>query len=281
MTPQSATLEFTILGSGSSGGVPRIDGNWGDCDPANPKNRRSRCSFLVRRKAADGGPETTIIVDTSPDLREQALAAQVRRLDAVLLTHDHADQVHGLDDVRAFALVQRARIDVHMDAQTRATLMQRFGYIFVGEGGYPAICNLHDVPAHGTPWYVEGPSGMVPITTFEQDHGAITSVGYRFGGPDGGIAYSSDVVSLDDAAFQALENLDVWVVDALRWTPHPTHAHVERTLEWIARAKPKRAILTNMHIDLDYEALKAKLPAGVEPAYDGLRFELEIDGASL
>lgn len=271
------TLEFTILGSGSSGGVPRIDGNWGDCDPANPRNRRSRCSLLVRRRDASGGPETTLVVDTSPDLREQALAARVKRLDAVLLTHDHADQVHGLDDVRAFALVQRSRIDVHMDEATKATLLRRFGYIFVGEGGYPAICNLHRIPPHGTAWGVGGPSGAIPVVTFDQDHGGVRSVGYRFGG----LAYSSDVVDLDDAAFKALENLDVWIVDALRWVPHPTHAHVDRALEWIARARPRRAILTNMHIDLDYETLKSKLPPGVEPGYDGLRFELQIDGANI
>ncbi len=193
-------------------------------------------------------------------------------LDAVLLTHDHADQVHGLDDVRAFYLRQGARIPCWMDASTDATMMRRFGYIFEGEGGYPAICDRTALPPHGAPWRVEGPSGPIPITTFDQDHGGVRSVGYRFGG----VAYSSDVVGLDDAAFAALEGLDVWIVDALRHRPHPTHAHLERALEWIARARPKRAILTNMHIDLDYRALKAALPAGVEPAFDGLRLEHQL-----
>jgi phosphoribosyl 1,2-cyclic phosphate phosphodiesterase len=267
-----SVLEVTILGSGSSGGVPRADGDWGACDPADPKNLRSRCSLLVRRKGEGAEHETTLIVDTSPDLRLQTATAGVKRMDAVLLTHDHADQMHGLDDVRAFFLRQRARIPCWMDAATEASAMRRFGYVFEGEGGYPAICDRRRLPGHGQPWTVEGPSGPIPITTFDQDHGEVRSVGYRFGG----VAYSSDVVRLDEAAFDALADLDVWIVDALRYRPHPTHAHVERTLEWIARVKPRRAILTNLHIDLDYEALKAELPAGVEPAFDGLRFEHEL-----
>ena len=161
-----------------------------------------------------------------------------------------------------------------MDAVTEASMMRRFGYVFEGEGGYPSIADRKLIPEHGEPWQVDGPSGVVPVVTFDQDHGGVRSVGYRFGD----VAYSSDVVELDEAAFAALTELDVWIVDALRWRPHPTHAHVERTLEWIARVKPRRAILTNLHIDLDFEALKAKLPAGVEPAFDGLRFTHEIYG---
>lgn len=264
----SGVLEFTILGCGSSGGVPRADGDWGACDPGDPRNRRSRCSLLVRRRAAEG-PETTVLVDTSPDLRVQTAAAQVKRIDAVLLTHDHADQTHGIDDVRAFFIRQRAAIPCHMDAATTASMRRRFGYIFDGEAGYPAICTPQALPEHGAPWGVSGPSGTVPVVGFDQDHGPIRSVGFRFGG----VAYSSDVVDLDEAAFAALADLDVWIVDALRWRPHPTHAHVERTLDWIARVKPRRAILTNLHIDLDFADLARRLPDGVEPAYDGLRFE--------
>ena len=269
----SGTLEVTILGCGSSGGVPRADGDWGDCDPAEPKNFRLRCSLLVRRLGE--GDQTTVLVDASPELRIQTARAAVKRVDAVLLTHDHADQVHGLDDVRAFYLRQRARIPCWMDAATEATMLRRFGYIFEGEGGYPAICDSSAIPSHGTRWKVDGPSGAIPVSTFDQDHGGVRSVGYRFGD----VAYSSDVVDLDDAAFAALEGLDVWIVDALRRRPHPTHAHLERALEWIARAKPRRAILTNMHIDMDYAQLCRELPAGVEPAYDGLvlRHELRAD----
>ncbi len=266
----SSTLEFTILGCGSSGGVPRADGEWGVCDPDEPKNFRMRCSLLARRLGK--GPQTTVLIDASPEMRIQTARASVKRMDAVLLTHDHADQVHGLDDVRAFYIRQRARIPCWMDQATHATMLRRFGYIFEGEGGYPAICNAEGIPAHGVPWEVDGPSGAIPVVTFDQDHGGVRSVGYRFGG----VAYSSDVVGLDDAAFEALAGLDVWIVDALRRHPHPTHAHLERTLEWIARAKPRRAILTNMHIDLDYQELLAELPQGVEPAYDGMVIQHEL-----
>ena len=275
----SGVLEVTILGCGSSGGVPRADGEWGACDPANPKNLRSRCSLLVRRQNPEGKgegaeAETTVIVDTSPDLRLQTVQAGAKRLDAILLTHDHADQVHGIDDVRAFFIRQRQKIGCHMDTATDASMMRRFGYIFEPEGGYPAICERRPIPAHGVRWRVDGPSGAIPIVTFDQDHGGVRSVGYRFGD----VAYSSDVVNLDETAFDALSGLDVWIVDALRYRPHPTHSHLERTLEWIARLKPRRSILTNLHIDLDYETLTAELPAGVEPAFDGLRFQHELSG---
>ena len=270
----SGAVEFTILGCGSSGGVPRADGDWGACDPAEPKNLRSRCSLLARRKGEGAERETTLLVDTSPDLRLQTAQAGAKRLDAILLTHDHADQVHGIDDVRAFFIRQRARIGCHMDTATDASMMRRFGYIFEGEGGYPAICDRRPLPAHGVRWTVDGPSGAIPVVSFDQDHGGVRSVGYRFGG----VAYSSDVVGLDERAFEALAGLDVWIVDALRYRPHPTHAHLDLALSWIERLKPRRAILTNLHIDLDYETLKAELPPGVEPAYDGLRFEHELNG---
>ncbi|HEY5413078.1 MAG TPA: MBL fold metallo-hydrolase [Caulobacteraceae bacterium] len=266
----SAVLEFTILGCGSSGGVPRADGAWGACDPAESRNRRSRCSMLVRRKAeTPGAPETTVVVDTAPEFRQQAAAAGVSRLDAVLYTHDHADQTHGIDDLRAFWIRHRSRTPCYMDAATRAGLMRRFAYVFEGEGGYPAICEARPLPEFGAPWGIEGPSGEIPLLTFDQDHGAIRSVGYRIGD----VAYSSDIVDFPERSVPALEGLDVWIVDALRLTPHPTHAHLDRTLEWIDRLKPRRAILTNMHQDLDYRTLTRSLPKGVEPAYDGVTFE--------
>jgi phosphoribosyl 1,2-cyclic phosphate phosphodiesterase len=269
----SQILEFVILGCGSSAGVPRADGNWGACDPVNPRNRRSRCSLLVRRASIEGPDrQTSLVVDAAPELRLQAVAGNLRRLDALLLTHDHADQCHGVDDIRAFALIQRQRIDCWMDGVTRASLERRFGYIFHGEGGYPAIANAQTTPHHGARWTVDGPSGAIPVTTFDQDHGGIRSLGYRFGN----VAYSSDVVALPEESFAALQGLDVWIVDALRYAPHPTHAHVDMALEWIDRVKPRRAILTNMHIDLDFDALSARLPSGVEAAYDGLGFQSEI-----
>jgi phosphoribosyl 1,2-cyclic phosphate phosphodiesterase len=270
----SGRLEFTILGCGSSGGVPRADGDWGACDPADPRNRRRRCSLLARRLGQGPENDTTLIVDTSPDLVWQTSQAGAKRLDAVLLTHDHADQTHGIDDIRAFFIRQRARIPCYMDLATAETMQRRFGYVFQGENGYPAIGDITPIPPHSQSWQVDGPSGSIPVTTFDQDHGGVRSVGYRFGN----VAYSSDVVGLDDAAFEALADLDVWILDALRWRPHPTHAHVDLALEWIARVKPRRAILTNMHIDLDYSELAARLPDGVEPAYDGMRFEHELSG---
>lgn len=263
-------LEVVILGSGSSGGVPRGDGDWGACDPAEPRNRRTRCSALIRRHGPDG--VTGVLIDTSPDLRTQMLAADVKHLDAVLYTHDHADQTHGIDDLRVFAIRSRTRIPAFMDAATRAALTHRFDYIFESRLGYPAIVEARDIPPHGTPWSVEGAGGPVPVVTFDQAHGPIRSVGYRCGP----VAWSSDVSDLDDAAVEAVRGCDLWIVDALRFTPHPTHAHVDRTLEWIARAQVRRAVLTNLHIDLDYNALSAILPANVEVGYDGWSARLRL-----
>ena len=263
MTEAAGELEVVILGSGSSGGVPRGDGDWGGCDPTEPKNRRSRCSLLIRRHGPEG--VTSVVIDTSPDLREQMLAAGVRHVDAVLYTHDHADQTHGIDDLRTFAARARRRLPAYMDAATRAALTRRFDYIFESQNGYPALLDAQDLPPHGEPWAVEGLGGPIPVVTFDQAHGPIRSVGYRLGQ----VAYSPDVSDLDDAAFEALAGCDLWIVDALRYTPHPTHTHLDKTLGWIARSGVKRAVLTNLHIDMDYNALSASIPPNVEVAYDG------------
>jgi phosphoribosyl 1,2-cyclic phosphate phosphodiesterase len=265
----SGTLEYVILGCGSSGGVPRADGHWGDCDPSNPKNLRTRCSMMVRRRSPEGPEEeTTVLIDTSPDLRLQTAAAGVKRVDAVLFTHDHADQAHGIDDLRAFYIRSRRLTPCYMDTHTWDNLGRRFAYIFEGEGGYPAICEPRPLPAFGAHWMIDGPSGAIPVQTFDQDHGNIRSIGYRIGD----VAYSSDVVNFPETSFEILAGVRVWVLDALRYRPHPTHASVEQALGWIERVRPERAILTNMHIDLDYETLRRELPPGVEPAYDGMRF---------
>jgi phosphoribosyl 1,2-cyclic phosphate phosphodiesterase len=229
---------------------------------------------MMIRRPSEEGPErwTTVVVDTAPEFRIQTAGAGAKRLDALLLTHDHADQSHGIDDIRAFAMRQRARIPVHVDPPTAETMLRRFGYVFQGEKGYPAIADLVAIPPHGQPWQVDGPSGAIPIVTFDQDHGEVRSVGYRFGP----IAYSSDVLALDEAAFEALAGVELWIVDALRYTPHPTHAHVERTLGWIERLQPRQAILTNLHIDLDFEELTSRLPPGVQPAYDGMRIGIQM-----
>lgn len=269
----SDQLEFTILGCGSSGGVPRADGSWGVCDPQEPRNRRSRCSLLVRRRA-EGLLEaaTTVVVDTAPDFRTQMAQAGADRLDAALFTHDHADQTHGIDDLRVFFGRGGRRVPCFMDGDCAASLERRFGYIFKGENGYPAIADMHVIPTHGSNWSVDGPSGPIPISTFDQEHGPIRAVGYRFGD----VAYSPDVSHLPDEALPALSDLKVWIVDALRFTPHPTHFNLETALAWIARLKPERAILTNMHVDLDYASLAAQLPDHVTPAFDGMSFSLDI-----
>lgn len=264
-------LQAVILGSGSSSGVPRLggpdgSGDWGVCDPTNPKNRRRRCSLLVRRKAAAG--VTSVLVDTSPDMREQLLDAHAGRLDGVLITHDHADQLHGIDDLRAIAYAMRRRIDVYTDRGAMDRIRHRFGYCFESPAGsdYPPILNAHAIPEPFRSFAVAGPGGDIPVHTFEQTHGRIHSLGFRFGP----IAYSSDVNVLSEEAFAVLEGVDIWIVDALRYTPHPTHANVATALEWIARVKPRHAVLTNLHIDLDYETLRRELPQSVEPAYDGM-----------
>ena len=259
---------FTILGCGSSGGVPRGDGDWGACDPEDPRNRRTRCSLLVQKFGAGETP-TTVLIDTSPDLREQALAARIGHMDAVLYTHDHADQTHGIDDLRVFAMLRRERIPCWMDAPTRAALEHRFRYIFHPSQGYPAICEAMDLPPLGTPFAVDGPGGRVEVMTFDQRHGPIRSVGYRIGP----VAYSPDVSDLDDDALGEVGRAEVWIVDALRWRPHPTHAHLDRTLEWIAHSRVGRAVLTNLHLDMDHQTVKAVVPAHVDVAHDGLRLE--------
>jgi len=261
------TLAVTILGCGSSGGVPRPALGWGACDPKNPKNRRRRCSLLVERRSREGG-STRVLVDTSPDLREQLIDADVDWLDAVLFTHEHADHTHGIDDLRGLVLHRRRRIDAYLDEPTSRVIASRFGYCFASPPGssYPPILNEHRL-SPGVAVTIEGEGGPISVLPFLQDHGDIASLGFRFGG----LAYSTDLVGLPDASVAALAGLDIWIVDALRYLPHPSHFSLDQTLAWIERIKPKHAILTNMHSDLDYAELKSKLPPCVEPAYDGMR----------
>ncbi|MDE1939575.1 MAG: MBL fold metallo-hydrolase [Alphaproteobacteria bacterium] len=273
----SDRLEVTILGCGSSGGVPRLggidgSGNWGVCDSANPKNRRTRCSILVRRHSPIS--TTCVLVDTAPDLREQLLRARASDLNGVLITHDHADQINGIDDLRVVAMHQRRRVNLHADTRTGDSLLSRFSYCFVQAAGsdYPPIAKMHAITEPFRPFGIDGAGGTVPVLAFGQAHGSVRSLGFRFGP----VAYSPDVNALDDAAFATLEGVDIWIVDALRYTPHPSHSHVDQSLEWIARVKPNRAILTNLHVDLDYETLKRELPPNVEPAFDGMVLNVGI-----
>lgn len=265
------TLTFTILGCGSSGGVPRVGQGWGVCDPNEPRNRRRRCSMLIERHRHGVEKPTRVLIDTSPDLREQLLDAGVDDLDAVLFTHEHADHTHGIDDLRPLTILHRRRINVYVDAQTSSVLHQRFGYAFQTPPGsnYPPVLNEHRFQA-GDTMRIDGAGGVIEATAFRQFHGNIISYGFRIGG----LAYSSDLHDLPEESLPHLEGLDVWIVDALRPNPHPTHFSLGEALAWIERLKPRRAVLTNLHTDLDYAELTRDLPAGVIPAYDGMKITI-------
>ncbi len=258
-------MKITVLGCGGSGGVPFADGtpggNWGVCDPDHPRNRRRRVSILVEQG------RTSLLVDASPDLRNQLLDSGAGHIDAVLFTHAHADHCHGLDELRAMAYAHGSPIDAYMDRPTQNALTRRFGYAFASShepGGFYAPI-LNDVP-------IEGPVeiGGLRVVPFIQQHGRETSLGYRFGD----VAYSTDVTALDEAAFAALDGVKLWILDCLRDHPHPTHSHLEQSLEWIARVAPARAVLTHMNHQIDYQDLKGRCPPGVEPAYDGMILEV-------
>jgi phosphoribosyl 1,2-cyclic phosphate phosphodiesterase len=263
------TTTITILGCGSSGGVPRIGGDWGKCDPENPKNRRRRCSVLVTRQGKNGA--TRVLVDTSPDMRDQMLDAGVRDIDAVLYTHEHADHTHGIDELRAFFLKKRARVQVWADEPTGQMLISRFAYCFYTAPGsdYPPIINLNRLVA-GQPVTIAGAGGSITALPFRLHHGNIDALGFRIGNT----AYSPDLNGIPDESIPALESLDLWIVDALRRTPHPSHFSLSETLGWIERMKPKRAVITNMHVDLDFDTLRRELPSHVEPAHDGLELTI-------
>lgn len=262
-------LSFTILGCGSSGGVPRLGGLWGACDPANPKNARRRCSLLVTRTSGD--QSTRVLIDTTPDMRAQLLDAGVGALDAVVYTHGHADHVHGIDDLRMVVFNTGQPLQVWADGATGNDLLGRFGYVFVQPKGsaYPPICALNTIEGEMT---ISGAGGDIILQPFEVAHGNIDALGFRIGD----VAYLPDVSAIPDAAWNVLQNLDTWIVDALRRAPHPTHSHLDNTLEWIAKAAPRQAILTNMHNDLDYATVAAETPDHVHPAYDGLTFTIPL-----
>lgn len=253
-------MKVTILGSGTSSGVPRIGNDWGACDPAEPKNRRSRVSLLVEH----GG--TAVVVDTGPDFREQMLRVDLQRLDAVFYTHDHADHTHGIDDLRQFYQLFGAPVDCYATAATWAILEPRFTYIFRGTANYPATAMAHTLPSMLV-------IGDLRISHFVQHHGDVDSTGFRFEAGGSAVAYSTDIKALPPASEASLDTLDLWIVDALRERPHPTHSHLAQTLGWIERFRPKRAVLTHMDTSMDYAALCAALPATVEPGYDGLMID--------
>jgi phosphoribosyl 1,2-cyclic phosphate phosphodiesterase len=254
-------MKITMLGCGPSTGIPAIGGVWGDCNPADPRNRRRRSSLLIECRGK------VILVDTSPDMRVQLLDAGVTQLDAVILTHAHADHLHGIDDLRSINRLIKKPIPFFANAYSLAEMRRRFDYIF-------------ELPPAQDPFYkpslephaIDGPfiAAGLAIVPFTQDHGFSTTLGLRIGS----FGYSTDVTELDETAFAALAGIELWIVDCLRYEPHPTHSHLEKTLGWVARLKPHRAVLTHMDRQLDYAELAARLPAGIEPGQDGLVIEV-------
>lgn len=251
------TLRFIILGCGTSSGVPRIGHDWGACDPENPKNRRTRVSILVQ------SPTTTLIVDTSPDMRAQLLAANIIHLDAVLWTHDHADHCHGIDDLRQVYHHRREPVPGYGRAETLGHLKRRFAYAFEGREGYHAIVTAH-------PMADEEMIGDIRVSCVDMPHGGIWSTGFRFDHDGRSLGYATDFHDLTPEMNALFAGVDVWIVDALREKPHPTHPHLAMTLDAIGAIKPGRAFLTHMDQSMDYERLCAALPPHVRPAYDGL-----------
>jgi len=265
---------FTILGCSSSPGVPRLNGDWGACNPDNPKNRRTRASFLVEQIAPDGG-RTTVVIDTGPDFRAQMIAAKVTHLDAVLFTHAHADHLHGLDDLRGYFVVQKHRVPIYVDEETLARIRQGFAYCLETPPGsnYPPIAVARMIEQPYREIVVDGAGGPISFMPHRQIHGDIHSLGFRIGD----VAYCSDVSDFPADTIEGLSGLETLIIDALQYRPHPSHLSLEQALAWIERLAPSRAILTHMHTPLDYDAVMAETPDNVEPAFDGLSFEIEVD----
>jgi phosphoribosyl 1,2-cyclic phosphate phosphodiesterase len=254
-------MKLRLLGCGTSSGVPRVGNDWGLCDRDEPRNRRRRPSILVSYG------ETRILVDTSPDLREQLLDADISDIEAVIWTHDHADHCHGIDDLRQLYHARGRPVAGYARQATLDLLDRRFGYAFEGFGGYPAVVSANLLPNHVN-------LGGISVRAVDQPHGPITSAGLRFDAGGIAIGYSTDFNALTDDMAALFEGLDLWVVDALRRRPHPTHPHLADTLEWIRMLRPKRAVLTHMDNSMDYGTLLAEVPEGIEPGYDGMEIEL-------
>lgn len=269
--PDATRIIATIMGCGSSAGVPRIGGDWGACDPTDTRNRRRRCSLLVEGWSEGSDQPTRIIVDTGCDLREQLLDANVDRVDAVLYTHEHADHTHGIDDLRVLALNTKKRVAVYMSEAAAERIVPSFSYCFTSPpgSGYPPILNRHEIAA-GKELIVDGPGGAMRVLPFRQNHGEIVSLGFRIGG----FAYSCDLNGIPPESVSTISGLDVWVLDALRPAPHPSHLSLLESLELIERHKPRNAVLTNLHIDLDYRETDKLTPEHVRPAYDGLQIDI-------
>ena len=258
-------MKITMLGCGTSVGVPALGhAGWGTCDPKDHRNRRQRCAVLIEVNGAN------ILVDAGPDIRNQLLPHQLKKLDAVLITHTHSDHVAGLDDLRAFFWPERKNIEIYATPHHREHIVTRFPYLFTKNSESPSyfvppmVINLIDA---NTQIEICG----CKIDIFHQDHGNTTSLGFMF---DGEFAYSTDVLSMNDAVFEKLAGINLWIVEALRAEPHSAHSHFEQTFAWIERVKPRRAVLTHLGLDADYESLLKICPKNTQPGVDGLQFEL-------
>ncbi|MDX0723026.1 MBL fold metallo-hydrolase [Sinorhizobium medicae] len=265
---------FTVLGCGSSPGVPRITGDWGACDPSNPRNRRMRAALLIEQIGPDGG-KTTVVIDTGPDFRAQMIAANVRHIDAVLYTHAHADHLHGIDDLRGFVIENRRRVPIWADAFTMARIRDGFRYCLESPpgSGYPPIVEPYVIPDDLPPLTIHGAGGPIPFEPLMQFHGNVHSLGFRIGD----FAYCSDVSDFPPETAGKLTGLDLLVIDTLQYKFHPSHLSLVQSLGWINWLQPKRAVLTHMHVPLDYETVSGETPDHVEPAYDMMRLEFDVD----
>ncbi|MDX3924931.1 MAG: MBL fold metallo-hydrolase [Shinella sp.] len=263
---------FTILGCASSPGVPRITGDWGACDPANPKNRRSRASFLVEQIGPDG--ITTVVIDTGPDFREQMIAAHVENIDAALYTHPHADHIHGIDDLRGFVLHNHRQIPIWADPSTMARIREGFDYCIETPAGslYPPIVTANLIDPLDRPVAIDGAGGTITFQPLLQIHGSIHSLGFRIGD----VAYCTDVSDFPESTVEKLADLDLLVIDALQYRFHASHLSLEQALGWIERLSPRRAVLTHMHVPLDYDTVMRETPDNVEPAYDQMAIEFDM-----
>ena len=254
------SVKFTILGCGSSMGVPRADGFWGNCNPLEKKNNRTRCSALISNK------NCSILLDTSPDLRTQLLREKVKNIDKVFYSHGHADQTHGINDLRIFYLKNKKKIDVYTNSFTKKYLKKYFSYCFVDKKDYPAILNLKRLKKKIS---FNANVNKITIKSIEVRHGRINCLAFIINDK---CAYASDVNEIYKQDIKHFYNLKYFVVDCLRISPHPSHFHLQEVLSLIEIIKPKKTILTNLHSDLDYNYLLKILPKNVIPAYDGLSF---------
>ena len=264
---------FTVLGCASSPGVPRINGDWGACDPGNPKNRRTRAAFMVQQTAPDGGT-TTVVIDTGPDFREQMISAKVQTIDAVFYTHAHADHLHGIDDLRVYFVIQKNRIPIYADPTTMARIREGFDYCLQTPKGsnYPPIVEPRIIEEMDRDIVIDGAGGPITFKPHMQVHGDTHSLGFRIGD----LAYCTDVSDFPPETPPKLTGLDMLVIDTLQYRFHPSHLSLEQSLDWIARIAPKRAVLTHMHIPLDYDTVMRETPDHIEPAYDQMHIDYEI-----